>query len=509
MSGDAPSLFELFRAEVEEHGRSLSDGLLAMEQHAPSKETAENLMRAAHSIKGAARILGLDAVVAFAHQVEDAFERYRRGVEPVRRGRIDQLLRATDLLSELATGSEEDAKQWGDRHATEVNELLTALASPPPEDPAPSATAPVSEPAPTAPATAPASAPPAPPAPPARAESADAPVPAAASVPAPASVAAAKPASLVGGAPPTVDATAPRSAEGEARIVRVGADHLDRMMRLAGESVVEARRAPAMRAEVLELKHELSRLRRSLERAGRGADDGSRDLAALLTEFDAIQARTRRHAETLEELFRRSEEAATALYHEVLASRMRPFSEITGGYARMVRDLARQLGKEVDFEIVGGATPVDRDILGKLDAPLTHMIRNAVDHGVETPQDRAAAGKPGRARIEVEARHQAGMLVVEVRDDGRGIDPGAVRRRAVERRLVASTMAESLSRAEIFDFLFLPGFTTTSAVTEVSGRGVGLDVVSAWCRPPPARSASPARWAPDPPSCCACRSRSR
>ena len=105
------------------------------------------------------------------------------------------------------------------------------------------------------------------------------------------------------------------------------------------------------------------------------------------------------------------------------------------------------------------------------------MLRNAIDHGIETPAERAARGKSPRSRIEIEARHHAGSLVVEIRDDGRGIDPGSVRRRAVERGLIVSDMAESLSRAEIFEFLFLPGFSTATAVTEVSGRGVGLDVV--------------------------------
>ncbi|MBM4113593.1 MAG: hybrid sensor histidine kinase/response regulator [Phycisphaerae bacterium] len=445
---DAPSLFELFRAEVEEHSHALSDGLLALEKQSAPREAAESLMRAAHSIKGAARILGLDAVVAFAHQVEDAFERFRKGTEAVRRARIDQLLRATDLLSTLSGGDEESAKRWGEKHATEVNELLTALSLPPPDDAPAAATAP------------------------AVAATPPAPIPASRGAESPS-----KAAALVGGGPAAIDATAPKAAEGEQRTVRVGADHLDRMMRLAGESVVEARRAPGMRAQLVSIKEELIQLRRSVERGIRQVSAPNSPLEALLPRIDELQARARRHGESLDGLFRRSEEAATALYHEVLASRMRPFGEITGGYARMVRDLARQLGKEVDFEVLGAATPVDRDILGKLDTPLTHMIRNAVDHGIEPPAERVAAGKPARARIVVEARHQAGMLIVDVRDDGRGIDPRAVRRRAMERGLLAPVMAESLSRSETFDFLFLPGFTTTTAVTEVSGRGVGLDVV--------------------------------
>jgi len=462
VSSDAPSLFELFRAEVEEHCRALSDGLLAIERSGLTREGAEPLMRAAHSVKGAARVLGFQPVVGFAHQMEEVLERYRKGVEPVHRSRIDQLLRATDLLARLAQGSEHDASKWSDTCASEVNALLTELAAPAPSDPAP---APTAAPAPRQP-----SAP----------SAAVAPTQTSSITAAPASPATPpKSASLVSGGTTTVDASAAKPADGDgrdARVVRVGAEHLDRMMRLAGESVVEARRAPAMRDDLVAMKERLLALRR----ASLVACDGTPDrvhLGALTGLVEEVQGIVRRHSESLEDLFRRSEEAATALYHEVLASRMRPFSEVTGGYARMLRDLSRQLGKEVEFGEDGATTSVDRDILAKLDAPLTHMLRNAVDHGIETPAVRTESGKSPQARIELEARHQAGSLVVEIRDDGRGIDPGAVRRRAVERGLVGADMAESLSRGEILEFLFLPGFTTASTVTEVSGRGVGLDVV--------------------------------
>lgn len=494
MSDEGPSLFELFRGEVEENCRALSDGLLAIEKAGLSREGAEPLMRAAHSIKGAARVLGFQPVVAFAHQMEEVLDRYRKGQEPVRRSRIDQLLRATDLLAQLGTGTEQDATQWGERCAAEVNALLTELAAAAPEDP-PSAAEAVesrgakdaagpegSASAPAAPAASAASpsAPPSPPEP----SSASAQAPeraspegtlATSSATEATSGGAARTASLVSGSPTQVDVGGAKTAEGETRVVRVGAEHLDRMMRLAGESMVEARRAPTLRADVSALKERMLALRSLARRTG-GAASLEQSLA-LAAQVDELHALLRRHGESLEELFRRSEEAATALYHEVLASRMRPFSEVTSGYPRMIRDLARQLGKEVEFEVIGGATPVDRDILSKLDAPITHMLRNAVDHGIEAPADRRAAGKRAAARIQLEARHLAGSLIVEIRDDGRGVDAAAIRRRAIERGLVGAEMAESLSRNEIHDFLFLPGFTTARAVTEVSGRGVGLDVV--------------------------------
>jgi two-component system sensor histidine kinase and response regulator WspE len=179
----------------------------------------------------------------------------------------------------------------------------------------------------------------------------------------------------------------------------------------------------------------------------------------------------------LERFFRRTEEVSTALYHEVIGSRMRPFGEGVAGFPRMVRDLAKDLGKRVRFDIVGTDVPVDRDILSRLEAPLNHILRNAVDHGIETPAERLAAGKPEQARLLLEARHHAGQLLVRVSEDGRGIDPERIRAKVVERGLQAADVVARLGERELFDFLFLPGFSTAKQVTEISGRGVGLDVV--------------------------------
>jgi two-component system sensor histidine kinase and response regulator WspE len=143
----------------------------------------------------------------------------------------------------------------------------------------------------------------------------------------------------------------------------------------------------------------------------------------------------------------------------------------------MVRDLARALGKEVRFEIAGEATQVDRDILERLETPLAHLLRNAVDHGCESATDRENASKSSEAVIRLEAHHSAGMLVVTVSDDGRGIDPKNLRQLIIEKKLISPAAAEKLGETELLDFLFLPGVTMTNAVTEISGRGVGLDVV--------------------------------
>jgi two-component system sensor histidine kinase and response regulator WspE len=143
----------------------------------------------------------------------------------------------------------------------------------------------------------------------------------------------------------------------------------------------------------------------------------------------------------------------------------------------MVRDIGRTLGKKVRFDIQGEMTRVDRDILERLETPLAHLLRNAVDHGCEAPARRAEAGKPAEASIRLEARHSAGMLVVSVADDGAGVDIEQLRRAVVEKALVSQTAAQRLSESELLEFLFLPGFTLREEVTEISGRGVGLDIV--------------------------------
>jgi two-component system sensor histidine kinase and response regulator WspE len=156
---------------------------------------------------------------------------------------------------------------------------------------------------------------------------------------------------------------------------------------------------------------------------------------------------------------------------------MRPFADGVEALPRMVRDLARSLGREVRLEIVGGTTQVDRDILSKLDAPLGHLLRNALDHGIEPPDVRRAAGKPAEGLIRIEARHSAGALHIIVSDDGRGINVETVREAVVARRLTTREASHALSESELLEFLFLPGFSMRETVTDVSGRGVGLDVV--------------------------------
>lgn len=450
------SLHELFRGEAETHAAALSEGLVRLEG-ASDASVVEPLMRAAHSIKGAARVIGLDVAVKLAHAMEDVLVAMQKGREAIASGRIDQLLQGTDLLASLARVAEAEVPAWTSANEPAVDALVAQLrAAPPaaaakPADPSPSLS-----PAPVAPAE-----------------------PAASPMTAPAPAAASPP------APIAAPASQPPAPAARASSVRVTAEKLDRLLQLAGESMLEARRLGAIRDEAQALKRivtdtedEIDLLRAVLRKSG--VDP------AVVNRLRTLVERSRNgvlsHLLSIESAIRRDEETSGSLYHEVLSSRMRPFSDATGALPRTVRDLARSLGKDVRLEVAGEHVPVDRDILARLDAPLNHLLRNALDHGVEMPDERRARGKDAQAVLRVEARHHAGMLQVRVSDDGRGIDLDALRERIVRRSLASQEMAQAMDRQELLEFLFLPGFSTAKQVTELSGRGVGLDVVQTTAR---------------------------
>ncbi len=160
-----------------------------------------------------------------------------------------------------------------------------------------------------------------------------------------------------------------------------------------------------------------------------------------------------------------------------MSIRMLPVKTVFQRFPRLVRDLARSLGKEVRLVIEGEGIELDKTILEQIGDPLVHVIRNAVDHGLEPPEERQARGKDAAGVVTLRARHEAGGVVIEVTDDGRGLDADALKRKAVEKGLVTPEAAAGMSDEAAFQLVFLPGLTTAAKVTDVSGRGVGMDVV--------------------------------
>ena len=455
------SMLELFRLEVEQHGHVITDGLLKLEENPASTENGEALMRAAHSIKGAARLIGLQEAVKLAHLMEDCLVAVREGRLKATPDGIDVLLKSNDMLATLSALTEHPGSQLDMTQQQLYESLLLALEKVLKGEAVGELVV----------------------------VSGDQAASAVSENIATQAVSAAETA----GPPPSgndKDAGQERlvarpqpGGQGSDRVLRISSEQLNRLMGLAGESMVEARWLRPYAESMLHLKRQQAEMVTFLDALRESLDDGDdRDKlkrylrGALGKAAECRQIVAGRLAE-LESYDRRVVNLSSRLRREVVASRMRPFGDGVKGFPRMVRDLARQLGKQAQLLIDGQATMVDRDILDKIEAPLNHLVRNAIDHGIESPEEREKAGKPACGTIRLAAYHHAGMLSIAMEDDGRGVDLERLRRKVVERNLVSQDMANNLGSGELMEFMFLPNFSTRDQVTDLSGRGVGLDVV--------------------------------
>ncbi|AOI62531.1 hybrid sensor histidine kinase/response regulator [Burkholderia territorii] len=464
MSGDDDlshlSLLELYREETRTQTQALSERLLALESGEPDSVALEACMRAAHSLKGAARIVGVPLGVDIAGRMEECFVAAQAGTIALTATHVDVLLAGVDLLVRVADPQAQPVSP------AEIEAFALALTSADGVHAMP-ASAPTFSPPPSAP----------PSVVPLREHdgAANESVGAGAAVP-PLAVSAAVPDPVQAG-----------RAAGAGAMRRVRADTLNRLLSLSGESLVESRWLKPFAESMLRVKRAQRDAARSLDLLyEQFADDLDAGVLASVNEvrhmLNDLQRSLAERMDEFDRFERRSTHIAEQLYDEALQCRMRPFGDATRAYPRIVRDLARSLGKQVRFSIVGEGTQVDRDILDLLDAPLGHLLRNAIDHGVEAPDVRRARGKAAEASVTLEARHSAGSLLVSVIDDGPGVDMDALRAAVVRQRLTDDETAARLSDPELLEFLLLPGFSMRDAVTDVSGRGVGLDAVQEMVR---------------------------
>jgi two-component system sensor histidine kinase and response regulator WspE len=430
------SMLDLFRLEAESQVQVLTSGLLALERDHAAADQLEACMRAAHSLKGAARIVDLPVAVRVAHAMEDCFVAAQAGRVVLARQGIDVLLRATDLIGRIA-GVGADVENVTDN---EVEACLAGLARVLEGD--------------------------------GQEEERRSGVPGDMK---------AQPSS----APRTeaIPASAVAAPDNPERVLRVTADHLNRLLGLTAESLVGARWVKSFSESLGRLKrmhNECADLLDGLHQAiPPEARDAHSDAAFSRVRHSVLECHhflSERLVE-LETFDSRTLNLSHRMHDEAVACRMRPFADGVQPFPRLVRDLAHSLGKQARLEIVGESTQVDRDILTTLEAPLGHLLRNAIDHGIESPEERRANGKPVEGTIRLQARHSAGRLQVIVEDDGRGVDVQKMRATVIARSLITREAAERLSEAELLEFLFLPGFSTKGTVTDISGRGVGLDVV--------------------------------
>ncbi len=254
--------------------------------------------------------------------------------------------------------------------------------------------------------------------------------------------------------------------------VRVDAARLDHLLNTAGELVITKAR---LAQQVETLMHLLDGVDlRSLEQLiANGGGVGGGRLANGVASLRRAQDEVRHTRDTTLDLHRHT----SAMQNSVMQARMVPIGPLFQRFHRLVRDLCKENGREAKLILSGEATELDKKLIDEIGDPLTHLIRNGVDHGLESADERQAAGKPRGGTIHLEAFHQGGMICIRVRDDGRGLVMERIRAKAIERGLVTAEAAMRLSAAEVYQFIFLPGFSTAAAVTSISGRGVGMDIV--------------------------------
>lgn len=462
-------MLALYRNEVQEHTEAIQRGLLKLEA-APDQAASALMpvMRSVHAIKGASSAVRQALPVRLAHAFEDRLQAIQRGQKQLRSHDIELFLQVNDQLLALATVDADasaaatvqsmvDTLSADDEGAYEQNYIaIKSIAQKPiPEITstnliAENLAAQVQLPDVSAPAPAP---------PPA----------AAPQTPAPAQNLS------------TIAAAEALAARGDTTL-RVNAEPINRLLGMAAQQVVDNAILRTFLAELRQLRLDTKAITDQLEElhqvlgAPPASDPVGAHFSALRNRVRANRQRLSAHTETFNTYAGQLEHTANRMYRTTSQVRLRPIADILLGFPRMARDLAKRLEKRIKLSISGEELTADRDVLERLEAPLTQLLRNAIDHGIEPPPVRDAAGKPEQADLRIKVRPHAGMLLIEVSDDGGGINLEKIRTSLVKNGM-PQQQAAMLERADLLEVLFKSGFSTASEVTEVSGRGVGLDIV--------------------------------
>lgn len=415
-------ILESFIIETREIFERLGQDLLTLEKGNADSDLLNSIFRAVHTVKGTSSFLGLDQMTSLAHVFEDVLNKLRRGEISVSSDKMDVMFEAYDIMKDLLQRIESKNLQKID--LTEIQAKLKVIGQvgmAAPDVPA----VPAAEPPVAAPVEADDAAEPVQP------ESAPAPSPApAAAAPLPAKQAPAQHPETGGSAAKAVDTT-----------IRVDVARLDSLMNLVGELVLGRNRLTQI-AYLMNQQHEGIPI--------------TKDLTETSSQIDFI---------------------TTELQMAVMKTRMVPIAKVFNKLPRLVRDLMKETGREIELTLFGEDTELDKSIIEELNDPLIHLMRNAADHGLEPPAERKAAGKPERGTIAVRAEHEGNHIVISVADDGRGMDPEKLKAKGIEKGLITEAQAREMTKSDAFNLIFAPGFSTAAKVTNVSGRGVGMDVV--------------------------------
>jgi two-component system chemotaxis sensor kinase CheA len=454
-------IVEEFLVESHENLDQLDQDLVALEQDPQSRERLSSIFRTIHTIKGTSGFLAFNRLEEVAHVGENMLSRLRDGALDMTPHRTDALLQMVDTIRALLAAIEANGGEGQVEVASTVATISAALE----DTPVAAAPAPVEEPA--APAVAEA--------------------PAAETTPAPAKKPAAKRAPAKKTTRSTKAAVVPQPAPVPA-VETIPAQMPAVAVPVAAAPAVEPPKEFPVEFPVLPVAEEPGTT---------GAQPGRRAVAdstirvdvdlldnlmllvgeLVLTRNQIVQYVGRQTDQDLVRASQRLNLIASELQEGVMKTRMQPIDHIWSKLPRVVRDLGLQCGKSVRLEMEGRETELDKTLLEAVKDPLTHLVRNSVDHGIEAAAGRAVAGKPTEGVLTLRARHESGQVVVEVADDGAGIDPVKIGAKAVERGLLTPDALSRMSPADILQLVFLPGFSTAAAVTNVSGRGVGMDVV--------------------------------
>lgn len=435
-------MIDLFKIELENQAKTLNEQLILYEQTRDNSHF-EALMRAAHSIKGAAKVLDISSLIQLAHLLEECFVSAKQKKINLGQNNFDILFEAADFFSQLSKINNREISHWIEGKHSEIENLnlkISGILKPDPEN-NPLLQSEIIE-------------------------------------------------SVKeniksknqekGEVSPLLDKGDEPDSD---RVLRVSSQSLNRLMGLAGESMVESRWLNPFSDALIKLKkkqNEISILFENLKDSLKDYDFSeviNHNLSDIQQKIQESRQNLTDRLADLEMFISRHSSLTDRLYNEVIESRMRPFADGVEAFPRLTRDLAKELNKKVRLEIIGKRTPVDRDILEKLEIPLSHLLRNAIDHGIEPPPMRVLAGKPMEGIITIEARHLAGMLSINFSDDGRGLDFNKIRQTIFDKRMIKGDIVDKLTENELLEFLFLPGFTTSAQVTEISGRGIGLNIV--------------------------------
>jgi len=417
---DDPELLEGFLTETTELLEKLDDDLVSLEKSPDDTELMNRIFRSIHTVKGASSFLGFDLLVRVTHRTEDVLNRLRKGEMVVTPEIMDVILEAVDLVKVLVNdikgGEIQEREIDGTIGRLEALMQIDSATTTPPPPQAPAAGEKSPQPPPS-PAAGSGTSPP----PESREEKKDS-----------------------GGKslPPQPKSPKVQAEDlSDSTTVRIDVKRIDDLMNQVGELVLERNRLLQLDADY---------------RAGTNLDNFPEEFAKLAKRINFI---------------------TSEVQMQVLKIRMIPVEKVFKKFPRIVRNISRDLGKEVELKVFGEETELDRSVVDEIGDPLTHLIRNSLDHGIEMPDERERLGKPRVGTVVLSATHEGNQIVISIKDDGKGIDPDRVAAKALEKGLVTQAQLAAMGQREILDLIFLPGFSTKEVTTDLSGRGVGMDVV--------------------------------